>query len=308
MLAMVTRVPRSIVDARAASESARLYSLGAGHEQRFRATFACSDPTHDPDHRRLQRHRRGAGARLCGAGRLPCAGRPRRGGSPRWPGAAAPRRRPRYRIGRRDRRAPGAGWIERVDDAAPLDLVIANAGISAGTGGGAETAGAGAADLRASMSTACSTPCCRSVPRMPRAGRGQIALMSSLAGFRGLPGAPAYCASKAAVRVWGEALRGDLVPPGRPAHRHLPGFVETPMTDDEPLPDAVADVGGARGRHHQARPRARPGAHRLPAAHVPGHATGGRNPSGADRRPAGPPAAQGLKRSTQRPLACRCSI
>ena len=40
--------------------------------------------------------------------------------------------------------------------------------------------------------------------------RGQIAIMSSLAGFRGLPGAPAYSASKAAMRSWGEGLRGHL--------------------------------------------------------------------------------------------------
>ncbi len=38
--------------------------------------------------------------------------------------------------------------------------------------------------------------------------------MASLAGFRGLPSAPAYSASKAAVRVWGEGLRGSLAADG----------------------------------------------------------------------------------------------
>jgi short-subunit dehydrogenase len=67
--------------------------------------------------------------------------------------------------------------------------------------------------------------------RMRARKRGQIAIMSSLAGFRGMPGAPAYSASKAASRSYGEALRGRL-------HRHnvgvtviCPGFIRTPMTD-----------------------------------------------------------------------------
>ena len=39
-------------------------------------------------------------------------------------------------------------------------------------------------------------------------GRGHLALMTSLASFRGFPNAPAYCSSKAAVRVLGEACAG----------------------------------------------------------------------------------------------------
>ena len=66
--------------------------------------------------------------------------------------------------------------------------------------------------------------------------RGQIALMSSLAAFRGFPGAPAYCASKAAVRSYGESLRGDA---GRPTASSVsvicPGFVKTPMTAVNPF-------------------------------------------------------------------------
>src|SRR5690606_17043750 len=70
----------------------------------------------------------------------------------------------------------------------------------------------------------------------PDGWRGQIAIMSSLAGFRGFPGAPAYCASKAAVRVWGEALRGEY-------HRHgiaisviCPGYVRSRMTERNRFP------------------------------------------------------------------------
>jgi short-subunit dehydrogenase len=51
------------------------------------------------------------------------------------------------------------------------------------------------------------------VPRMVARGRGQLALVASMAGFFGTAQAPAYGASKAAVRVWGEGLRARLSPP-----------------------------------------------------------------------------------------------
>jgi short-subunit dehydrogenase len=62
--------------------------------------------------------------------------------------------------------------------------------------------------------------------------------MSSLASFRGFPGAPTYCASKAAVRVWGEALRGDLSRHGIEVSVICPGFVVSRMTgkNDFPMP------------------------------------------------------------------------
>src|SRR4029453_5777711 len=68
------------------------------------------------------------------------------------------------------------------------------------------------------------------VPRFTKRRRGQFALMSSLASFRGFPGAPAYCASKAALRIWGEALRGDLAPHGVEVSVICPGFVMSRMT------------------------------------------------------------------------------
>ncbi|MBI3507767.1 MAG: SDR family NAD(P)-dependent oxidoreductase, partial [Proteobacteria bacterium] len=101
-------------------------------------------------------------------------------------------------------RAAMAGFIARIDAWRPLELVFANAGISAGTQGGPEDADQTKAILAVNVDGVVHTvqP---ALDAMSRRGTGQIALLSSLAGFRGLPGAPAYCASKAAVRVWGEA-------------------------------------------------------------------------------------------------------
>src|SRR5262249_2479549 len=68
------------------------------------------------------------------------------------------------------------------------------------------------------------------IPRMVARRRGQLALMSSLAGFRGVAGAPAYSASKAWVRVYGEALRLDLAAHGIRVSVICPGFVRSRMT------------------------------------------------------------------------------
>ncbi len=122
-----------------------------------------------------------------------------------------------------------AAWIGACDAAAPLDLLIANAGISAGTGGGGED-GAQARRIMAVNVDGVLNSVLPALPLMQARRRGQIAIMSSLAAFRGFPGAPAYCASKAAIRVWGEALRGHVAGEGIAVSVVCPGYVKTPMT------------------------------------------------------------------------------
>lgn len=122
-----------------------------------------------------------------------------------------------------------ASWIADIEHSHPIDLVIANAGISAGTGGGGEPAEQTRRILATNITGVVNTVAPLIEP-MRRRGRGQIALMSSLASFRGLPGAPAYCASKAWVRVWGEALRAELAPAGVEVSVICPGYIDTPMT------------------------------------------------------------------------------
>ncbi|GHD49647.1 short-chain dehydrogenase [Thalassobaculum fulvum] len=130
-------------------------------------------------------------------------------------------------------------WVLEADDADPLDLVVANAGISAGTSGKAggepedQVRAVFAANVDGVMNTVLPV-----LPRLQRRGRGQVALMASLAGYRGFPGAPAYCASKAAVKVFGEGLRGTLHASGVRVSVICPGYVRTPMTDanDFPMP------------------------------------------------------------------------
>jgi len=74
------------------------------------------------------------------------------------------------------------------------------------------------------------------IPLFRLQGRGQIALTSSLAGTRGFPVAPSYCATKAAIRVYGEALRSRFLRENIVVSVINPGFVESPMTKANPYP------------------------------------------------------------------------
>ncbi len=133
-----------------------------------------------------------------------------------------------------DRAATG-DWVAGAHAARPLDLVVANAGISGGTHGGIESD----AQVRAIFATNVDgvlNTVLPAIPLMVAAGRGQIGIMASLAGQRGFPGAPAYCGSKAAVKVWGEGLRGALAPSGVGVSVIMPGFVKSPMTDVNEFP------------------------------------------------------------------------
>lgn len=122
-------------------------------------------------------------------------------------------------------------WVEACQGQNPLDLVIANAGISGGTHKGQTLTDKQAREVFQTNVEGVLNTISAAIPKMKERGRGQIAIMASLAGFRGMPGAAAYSASKAAVRVYGEALRGELAPYGVKVSVICPGFVETPMTE-----------------------------------------------------------------------------
>lgn len=74
------------------------------------------------------------------------------------------------------------------------------------------------------------------LPGMLERGRGHIAIVASVAGYRGLPFSIAYGPTKAALINLAETLRCELAPKGITVTLINPGFVDTPMTRDNPFP------------------------------------------------------------------------
>ncbi len=65
---------------------------------------------------------------------------------------------------------------------------------------------------------------------------GHISIVSSVAGYRGLPIAGAYCASKSALISYAESLYFDMKRFNVRVTVVNPGFIKTPMTDQNPFP------------------------------------------------------------------------
>src|SRR3546814_7204705 len=72
------------------------------------------------------------------------------------------------------------------------------------------------------------------IASMKQRGQGRLVGIASVAAVRGLPGAGAYSASKAGVRVYCESLRVELSQTGVKVVTIAPGFIQTPMTAHNP--------------------------------------------------------------------------
>ncbi len=110
------------------------------------------------------------------------------------------------------------------------ELVIANAGVSVGTRG-EETAEVGKLRRVLEVNVAgMAATLAAFAPSMRAARSGTLCGIASVAGFRGIAGAGAYSASKAAAIAWLEALRAELHGSGVSVVTICPGYVDTPMT------------------------------------------------------------------------------
>lgn len=123
-------------------------------------------------------------------------------------------------------------WVREVDVHRSLGLVIANAGVSGGSGSVDLIESDDMREMIWSVNVSgVLNTIDPAIDVMAKRQNGQIAIMSSLAGFRGFAGAPTYCASKAAVRVMGESLRVSLRDIGIRVNVICPGFVVSRITD-----------------------------------------------------------------------------
>jgi len=132
-------------------------------------------------------------------------------------------------------------WLQNFDSDTPIDILIANAGVMAGR---SVEATIESADCSSAVMEINALGVFNSIqpvlPRMLDRGRGQIGIVSSLAAFVPLPDAPSYSASKSAILTYGLALRSALRRSGIGVTVICPGYVETPMMEQESGPKPFA--------------------------------------------------------------------
>jgi short-subunit dehydrogenase len=141
------------------------------------------------------------------------------------PGTVVP-----YAVDVTDENALGAAARDFIGRFGAPDLVIANAGIGKGTSGEdlgdmgllRRTLEVNVVGLAATLAAF--------APAMRLAGRGTLAGICSVAGFRGLAGNGAYSGSKAAAITWLESLRTEMHGSGVAVVCICPGYIDTPLT------------------------------------------------------------------------------
>jgi len=161
-----------------------------------------------------------------------------------------------YPLDVRDAAALQAAAADFIARAGVPDLVIANAGVSIGT----LTEHSKDADVFQQVMDINVLGMVRTfqpfLAEMRNRQQGTLVGIASVAGFRGLPGAGAYSASKAAAISYLESLRVELHGSGVKVVTICPGYIKTPLTAINPYPmpfilevdDAAAKIARAIGR------------------------------------------------------------
>ncbi len=129
-----------------------------------------------------------------------------------------------------------AEWVARCNDIAPLNLAIANAGMGTVNETDDSIRNTFATNVNGVINTV--LPVLQAYRARPAqyAEDKAVAVVSSMAGYHGLPTCPAYSASKACVKAWGEALRPVLKREGIRMSVICPGFVRSRITDQNTCP------------------------------------------------------------------------
>ncbi len=129
-------------------------------------------------------------------------------------------------------------WVVERDQALPIDILIANAGIggSAVVPSSSGESGPLARQILGINTMGVINTVTPVLPRMTERGAGHIVMVGSIQSAIGLPQSPVYCASKAAVQIYADALRRLLADRGVRVTSVLPGFVDTPMSRSLDMP------------------------------------------------------------------------
>ncbi|HZU91867.1 MAG TPA: SDR family NAD(P)-dependent oxidoreductase [Stellaceae bacterium] len=142
-----------------------------------------------------------------------------------------------------------AAWLSAFDADSPVELLVANAGTSAGPSPESPSEGVASASRQIAVNLLGTIHTVEPLlPALCARRRGRVAVIASIAAYRGLPYSPAYCASKAGLRAYAEALRPRLEPLGVGVTAVCPGFFTSPMTDrfDGPTPFLLTSEKAAR--------------------------------------------------------------
>jgi short-subunit dehydrogenase len=128
-------------------------------------------------------------------------------------------------------------WVDGACATLPVDLVVVNAGVNINVG--PDRRGERWSDMQEVLDVNVRGALCTidaAMPHLRERRRGHIAIISSLAAYRGLPAVPSYSASKAALKAYGEAMRDFLAPDGVRVSVVMPGYIESPMARAMPGP------------------------------------------------------------------------
>jgi NAD(P)-dependent dehydrogenase (short-subunit alcohol dehydrogenase family) len=142
-----------------------------------------------------------------------------------------------------------AEWLLDFDGRHPVELLLANAGTSAGPDPQSPGEGLATASRQIEVNLLGTINTVEPLlPALSGRRRGRVVVVASIAAYRGLPDSPGYCASKAGLRAYAEALRPRLAPHGVGVTAVCPGFFDSPMTDrfDGPTPFLLSTARAAR--------------------------------------------------------------
>jgi len=122
-------------------------------------------------------------------------------------------------------------FLLKFDAESPVDLIIANAGVTEGTSATSNDIVAATRTLFGTNVYGTFNTILPLIPKMKERQSGQIALMASITAYTGAPRLTSYAATKAALKIYGEGLRGMLYRDNIFITTICPGYVETSMTD-----------------------------------------------------------------------------
>ena len=127
-------------------------------------------------------------------------------------------------------------WIFNCEQVAPLNLVIANAGVATLQETPENIYNTFETNIFGVVNTVLPSIEVYRQRDNKADKRKAIAIISSIAGYHGMPSCPSYSASKACVKAWGEGLRGDLKGDKIKVSVVCPGFVRSGITDKNTCP------------------------------------------------------------------------